>query len=202
MFALSAEPVQLSVVVVQQRSRKALPWAAVLLCCGKLRTGCLLVHVHVRTLNVCTSCFKWKRSTLTLSFKWENLYFHPRVSCLLGFSVWTDTLSSCRSRRGKLRLQNSSIVVFNLIWDQILIRSIFFLFKDTQSVAGQEQWGFESIRCTRGGQTHLYSVCALPQRPVCTRHSTHTQVRATVYVCISSSVWKAHVNMISLRFFT
>lgn len=36
---LCAEPVQLSVVAVQQRSRKTLPWTTVLLCCSKLWAG-------------------------------------------------------------------------------------------------------------------------------------------------------------------
>lgn len=48
-------------------------------------------------------------------------------------------------------------------------------------MAEQGQWGFESIRCTRGGQAHLYPVCPLPQRSVRTRHSTHSQVCLFIY---------------------
>lgn len=38
-LCLDVEPVQLSVVAVQQRSRKTLPWTTVLLCCSQLWTG-------------------------------------------------------------------------------------------------------------------------------------------------------------------
>lgn len=43
-------------------------------------------------------------------------------------------------------------------------------------VARRRQRGVESVRRTRGGQTYLHPVCALPQRPVCTRRRSHTQV--------------------------
>lgn len=73
---LCAEPVQLSVVAVQQRSRKTLPWTTVLLCCSKLWAG--------TGVWWCTTV---ERREVTTTFKSTFLFVSVCVSLCPGFPV-------------------------------------------------------------------------------------------------------------------